>query len=196
MNEVNPSLKPFWTQRQFYLPVLVAAVLNGLIYIALTHRLATKQERLSRQHASLTVEVEAKRGELQELESESKRIARNDETTKRFWDEVVQPLEPGLTEAWADLKRLAAGAGLQGGEIGFRYKPLDVGLTEVRASMPLEGSYFGLVSFINALERSPRFFQVKEIRLSSGRDNENLIRLRCDVSFLVKDIEDKAAEVS
>ena len=32
--------------------------------------------------------------------------------------------------------------------------------------MPLNGSYFNLVRFINSLERSPRFFVVKEIGLN------------------------------
>ena len=189
MKDVRSGLVPFWKQRRFYLPILIGVAANGLVYLALTYRLATKQERLSRQHTTLTEEVVPKQKTLAGLESESERLSRNEATVNQFWNDVVQPWEPGLTEAWAELNQLAKDSGLKLGRYSFRYEPLEVGLTRVNASMPLEGTYFALVSFVNRLERSPRFFLVRQISLSRGRGGESNIGLDCDVSFFLKDAD-------
>lgn len=189
MKDVRAGLVPFWRQRRFYLPLMIGVAANGLVYLALTYRLATKQERLARQHTTLTEEAVQKQKTLAGLESESERLSRNEKTVDQFWNEVVQPWEPGLTEAWAELNQLAQDSGLKMGRYSFRYEPLDVGLTRVNASMPLEGTYFNLASFVNRLERSPRFFLVRQIGLSRGRGGDSNIDLNCDVSFFLKDAE-------
>ncbi len=186
MKDVRSGLVPFWRQRRFYLPILMGVAANALVYLALTYRLETKQERLSRQHTTLTEEVVPKQQTLAALESESKRLSRNEETVSQFWNEVVQPWKPGLTEAWAELNRLAQDSGLKMGRYSFRYEPLDVGLTRVNASMPLEGTYFNLAGFVNRLEKSPRFFLVRQISLDRGRGGESKIDLNCDVSFFLR----------
>jgi Tfp pilus assembly protein PilO len=192
MKDIRSGHVPFWKQRRFYLPILMGVAVNGLIYLALTYRLATKQERLAKQHTALIDEVAAKQQSLTGLKIESERLSRNEETVNQFWSEIVPPKEPGLTDAWAELNQLANDSGLTMGRISFRYEPLEVGLTRVDASMPLEGDYFNLVSFVNRLERSPRFFLVREISLSRGRRDESQIGLNCDVSFFFKDHESNA----
>jgi Tfp pilus assembly protein PilO len=187
--------KPFWTKRGYYLPLVIAVAVNLLVYVALTYRLATKQERLTREHASLTAMVEEERGELAGLESERVRLARNDETANGFWSEV-RPRNPGLTEAMAELDRLAAESGVDIGRTSYTYDELDVGLEQVSASMPLEGDYFNLVRFINSLERSPRFFLVREIGLRPSSTDDDAIGLRCDVLFFLKTAENDGGEES
>jgi Tfp pilus assembly protein PilO len=187
MKQIAPSARPFWTKRSYILPLVVGTLLNGLIYVALTYRLATKQERLAREHASLTESVAAREKELQGLESELQRIARNEETAKRFWSDIVLPRDPGLAEAIAELDRLAYESGVERGNTSYNFEELEIGLTRASASMPLQGSYFNLVRFINHLERSERFFVVREIRLRRARDEGSGLGLSCDVSFYLKD---------
>ena len=186
MTTANPNLKPFWRQRRYVLPLALGILLNGLAYVALTYRLATKQERLARQHETLTGDIATKREEMGKLEEDRERMVRNQEAADHFWTEVAQPLEPGLTEAIAEIDRLADDAGLKHDRMSFTYDFLDVGLTEVSAAMPLNGSYFNLVRFLNSLERSPRFFVVKEIGLNRAQDEEKEIGLTCDISFFLK----------
>lgn len=187
MSTSRSGLVPFWKQRRFYLPILIGVAVNGAVYLTLTYRLATKQQRLATQHTALTDDVAAKQQSLKDLQLESERLSRNEETVLRFWAETVQPREPGLTEAWAELDRLAKDSGLIMGRKSFRYEPLEVGLTRVNASMPLEGDYFDLASFVNRIESSPRFFLVREISLSRGRGDTSQIALNCDVAFFIKD---------
>jgi Tfp pilus assembly protein PilO len=179
--------RPFWTRRRYFLPLVIGLAVNVIVYVALTHRLATKQERLVREQDSLTASVERQKAKLTELQSERERLARNEETAETFWSEVVQPRDPGLTEAWAELDRLARESGVTRGRLSFQYEELDVGLERVSASMPVEGRYFDLVRFINRLERSPRFFLIQEIGLRRSLDDDATIGLRCDVSFFLKD---------
>jgi Tfp pilus assembly protein PilO len=192
----KPTHRPFWSRRRYYLPLAIGLAVNVAVYVALTYRLATKQERLAREQGSLTETVENRRAELAELESERERLVRNEETADAFWSEVVQPRDPGLTEAIAELDRLAESSGVEAGRTQFQYSELDVGLVQVIASMPLEGTYFNLVRFINSLERSPRFFLVREIGLRKSTDDDATIGLTCDVSFFYKDSEDGAGQQS
>ena len=189
MKSLTTSAKPFWTRPRYYLPLLIAVVANGLIYAALTYRLATKQERLTRSQASLTESVATNRQSLEELESERTRIGRNEESADRFFSEVVIPREPGLTDAIAELDRLAEESGVERGATSFDYHSLDIGLVQASANMPLLGSYFDLAGFINRLERSPRFFLVQEIGLRRTLREGGDVELDCAVSFFMKDYE-------
>jgi Tfp pilus assembly protein PilO len=188
--------RPFWTKRSTYLPLVIVLAVNVLVYAALTYRLATKQERLAREHATLTERVASERGELAALETERTRLVRNDETANAFWSDVVRPRDPGMTEAMAELDRLAAESGVDTGRISFSYEELDVGLEQVSASMPLEGDYFNLVRFINSLERSPTFYLVREIGLRPSSTGDAALGLRCDVLFFLKKAGDDEGETS
>jgi Tfp pilus assembly protein PilO len=190
MKYLTTSAKPFWTRPRYYLPLLIGVVANGLIYASLTYRLATKQERLTRSHTSLTESVATTRQNLQGLESERARIARNEETADRFFSEVVLPREPGLTDAITELDRLAEESGVERGATTFDYHDLEIGLVQASASMPLVGSYFDLAGFINRLERSQRFFLVQEIGLRRTSRDDDDVELNCDVSFFLKEYED------
>jgi hypothetical protein len=196
MMSTKPSHKPLWAKRGYYLPLVIGLAVNVLVYVALTYRLATKQERLTREYASLTEMVEKESGVLAELETERARLARNDETANGFWSEVVRPRNPGLTEAMAELDRLAAESAVDIGRTSYTYDELDVGLEQVSAGMPLEGDYFDLVRFINSLERSRRFFLIREIGLRPSSTDDAVIGLRCDVLFFLKKATDRVGEES
>jgi len=184
MAEIRSAPRPFWRKRRFVRGFIGLALANLVVYGAVTYRLATKQERLERQQASLSGEIGARQTELAGLREEQERIQRNDVVVEKFWSEVVQPLTPGLTDALAEIDRLARQSNVERGRTSYSQDVLDVGLREMKVSMPLQGSYFDLVRFINILERSKRFFLVREIALRDA--DEGRLNLRCDVSFFVK----------
>jgi Tfp pilus assembly protein PilO len=164
---------------------------NIVVYGAVTYRLATKQERLTQQQASLSEEIATRQAELASLREEQERIERNDAVAEKFWSEVVQPLTPGLTDALAEIDRLARQSNVERGRTSYSQEVLDVGLSEMSVSMPLQGDYFDLVRFINVLERSERFFLVREIALRDAAEGQ--LNLRCDLSFFVKPPTETAA---
>lgn len=189
MSDVVLDLRPFWKKRRFHLSLLGVALANAAVYGAVTYRLATKQERLAREQVSLTEELASRREELGTLEAERERLSNNNEAATEFWDEVVKPRTPGLTEAVAEIDRLARSTGVTRGRTSYSGTDLDVGLIEIGVNMPLEGSYFNLVRFINRLERSERFFLVREISLRGSEGGQ--LELGCDVSFFLKPDEEE-----
>jgi hypothetical protein len=161
-------------------------VLNVAIYAGLTHRLATKQERLASERERLEVDLAAKSHELETVSDAESRASRNADAVRRFWTEVVRDRSPGLTEAWDEIDRLASETNVVRGRTGYNRDVLDVGLEQIKATMPVEGSYFDLVRFINRLERSDRFFLVEEVRLSQRESDETTLRLDCAIAFFLK----------
>jgi Tfp pilus assembly protein PilO len=181
--------KPFWTKKRYFAPLLAAALVNAVVYAGVTYRLATKQERLTRELAALSERKTAQQAELATLRAEGERIARNQQTVERFFGEVVGARPSGLTEALAEIDRLAREASVERGRTNYTQATTDVGLAEITASMPLRGSYFDLVSFVNRLERSSRFFLLKELELASAPSGSpgGELELRCAVSFFLRD---------
>ncbi len=172
-------------RKKAFFRLFALLVVNAVVFVAVTHRLANKQERLARELGRLQLDLSEKKAELEELTAAEARLQRNAAAVSEFWSDVVKPRVPGLTDAWAEIDRLAKDTHVTKGRTGYSRDVLDVGLEEIRAMMPVEGSYFDLVRFINRLERSERFFLVEEIRLSQAKDDDT-IRLDCEIAFYLR----------
>lgn len=180
-------LESLGKRRKQFLWLGAVVVVNLLAFVLLTHRLANKQERLVADRERLGLELQNKKGELEELSDAAQRAASNAAAVTRFWDEVVRPRVPGLTEAWDEIDRLADDTHVSRGRTGYQRELLEVGLEQVNAAMPVEGSYFDLVRFINRLERSERFFLLEQVRLSQQEQIDATIRLDCSIAFFLRD---------
>lgn len=180
--------KPFWKKKRYWVPPLAAAVVNAAVYAGVTYRLATKQERLTRELAASTERKAAQQAELEKLKAEVERVARNQKAVEHFFGEVVGPRTTGLTGALAEIDQLARDAAVERGRTTYAQEASEVGLIQVTASMPVRGSYFDLVSFVNRLERSPRFFVLKELELASAPSGSRggELELRCSVAFFLR----------
>lgn len=161
-------------------------LLNVAVYVGVTDRLANKQQRLASERERLNAELEKKNQELETVSQAESRASRNAEAVRGFWDEVVKDRSPGLTEAWDEIDHLASETNVVRGRTGYNREVLDVGLEQIKATMPVEGSYFDLVRFINRLERSDRFFLVEEVRLSQRETDQTTLRLDCAIAFFLK----------
>lgn len=185
MSHLRAFLESLAKRKKAFQRLGIVVLVNVVVYVGVTYRLANKQERLSTRQAQLTFELEQKQQELESVSTDATRAARNAEAVTRFWSDIVQPRAPGLTDAWDEIDRLASESNVTRGRTSYEREILDVGLEEIRASMPVEGNYFDLVRFINRLERSERFFLVDEITISQ-RETGNVIRLDCSIAFYLK----------
>jgi len=186
MSELRSLIEELLKRRRGFLWLLLILVVNGALFAGVTHRLANKQERLASELERLRAELQAKQEELLTL-SESEALARsNAEAVRRFWNDVVQERAPGLTDAWDEIDRLASENNVIRGRTGYDRDLLDVGLEQIKATMPVEGDYFDLVRFINRLERSERFFLVEQITLSQRETNDPGIEFACSIAFFLK----------
>src|SRR5262245_4521900 len=162
MSELRALIEGLLKRRKGFLWLLAVLVLNGALFAGVTGRLANKQERLAVELDRLHAELATKEQELRGV-SESEALAgRNAEAVRHFWTDVVKQHAPGLTDAWDEIDRLASETNVVRGRTGYDRDVLDVGLEQIKATMPVEGDYFDLVRFINRLERSERFFLVEQ----------------------------------
>jgi Tfp pilus assembly protein PilO len=169
-----------------FVRLAILLVVNAVVFAAITYRLANKQDRLAVDQARLTAELAEKSEQLERLSTAEGRVVENASAVTEFWADTVKTRVPGLTEAWEEIDRLANETNVVKGRTGYDRDLLDVGLEQIKATMPVEGNYFDLVRFINRLERSPRFFLVEEVRLSQRDSDDATIRLDCSISFYLK----------
>jgi hypothetical protein len=165
---------------------LAVLLVNGVVFAGVTRRLANKQQRLAVELERLRAELGEKEVELRVLSESEARAAGNAEAVRRFWNDVVQERAPGLTEAWDEIDRLASETNVSRGRTGYDRELFDVGLEQIKATMPVEGDYFDLVRFINRLERSERFFLVEQIGLAQRETGKATIQLDCSIAFFLK----------
>lgn len=186
MSELRALIEGLLKRRRGFLWLLAVLLLNAAVFAGVTHRLANKQERLAVELERLRAELGEKEVELRVVSESEARAARNAEAVRRFWSDVVQGRAPGLTEAWDEIDRLASETNVARGRTGYDRELLKVGLEQIKATMPVAGSYFDLVRFINRLERSERFFLVEQIALSQRKTGESAIQLDCRIAFFLK----------
>lgn len=190
MNAFRAFVENLRKRQKAFVRLFVLLVVNAVVFAAVTHRLANKQERLGADQERLSGELAQKSAELEALTLAQTRVAENANAVSAFWTDTVKPRVPGLTEAWEEIDRLANESNVKKGRIGYDRDLLDVGLEQIKASMPVEGNYFDLVRFINRLERSERFFLVEEVQLSQRESTDETIRLDCSISFYLKSAEE------
>ncbi|GMR21883.1 MAG: hypothetical protein BMS9Abin37_0203 [Acidobacteriota bacterium] len=169
-----------------FVRLAILLLVNAVVFAGITYRLANKQDRLIAAQEKLSAELVQKTEALEQLTTAEGRVAENASAVAEFWTDTVDTRVPGLTEAWEEIDRLANETNVVKGRTGYDRDLLDVGLEQIKATMPVEGNYFDLVHFINRLERSPRFFLVEEVRLSQRESDNTAIRLDCSISFYLK----------
>jgi len=185
MNWFRSVVEKLKARRTGFTRLFILALVNIAVFAGITYRLAHKQELLTGEESALTSELARKHDEREELSRSWATASQNGSTVSAFWNDTVRERVPGLTEAWEEIDRLARESDVVKGRTGYDRDLLDVGLEQIKATMPVEGDYFDLVAFINRLERSERFFLVEEVQLSQRAD-ESTIRLDCSISFYLK----------
>ena len=186
MNAFRAFLENLKKRQKAFVRLLILLVVNGALFAAVTYRLANKQERLADEQERLRLELEQKKTELEALSLEEARATANAKAVTDFWTDVVKTRVPGLTEAWEEIDRLTKESNVIKGRTAYDRDLMDVGLEQIKATMPVEGTYFDLVRFINRLERSERFFLVEEVQLAQRETQGSTIRLDCSISFYLK----------
>ncbi len=186
MSELRALIEGLVKRRRSFLLLLLVLLVNAAVFASVTHRLANKQERLAAELETLRAELGEKQKELNAISESEALAARNAGTVRRFWTDVVEERVPGLIEAWDEIDRLASETNVVRGRTGYEREVLDVGLEQIKATMPVEGDYFDLVRFINRLERSDRFFLVEQIKISKRETSDARIQLDCSIQFFLK----------
>lgn len=85
-----------------------------------------------------------------------------------FYQKYLLPNSAGYSVIVADLGRMSKDAGVETGGVTFRQAEVkDSDLTEIGISASVQGDYQSLIRFLDALERSPRFYVLDGLTLAS-----------------------------
>lgn len=94
-----------------------------------------------------------------------------------FYQKDLLPASSGDTAVIADIDQIAKDAGVQAGGVGLQEKDVKGrGLEEVEISSAVQGTYQNLIQLIDGIERSPHFYLLEGLSLSS--ENSGVVRLQ------------------
>lgn len=87
-----------------------------------------------------------------------------------FYQKDLLSSSSGDTAVIADIGKMAKDSGVETSGLGLREKEIKTsGLEEVEISGTVQGSYQSLIQLINDIERSPHFYLLDDLSLSSAK---------------------------
>jgi len=150
----------------------VIAVVNILFFLILLR--PTRSHYLSmRGHIEemRTQAILAQRN-VTKLEKTSEQLDRFELDRSGFFKEHFIKFDPGFAELSPRLEQLAIGSGVQKPVVDYtRDEVKQYGLYQVKAKIPVKGTYANAVNFIKTLETSDTFFLIDSIDLRTTSDD-------------------------
>lgn len=131
---------------------------------------AQERTRLTQRMKLLAADVQKGR----EIE---KRLPNMTQECDQFYAKDLLPASSGDTSVIADIGQIAKNAGVQTGGLELHEKDVkERGLEEVEISGSVQGNYQSLIQFIGGIERSPHFYLLEGLTLSS--ENSGVVKLQ------------------
>jgi Tfp pilus assembly protein PilO len=131
---------------------------------------ARQRDRLRHQHAQLGADVQAARS-IRDV------VPDVDRQCDQFLKGHLPPAAGGYSAVVEDLNGISVRSGLTTKGVQYRQKEIaSRGVTEVKVTASVEGSYANLVRFVNELERSRQFYVLEELTLAES-SGSSVIRL-------------------
>jgi Tfp pilus assembly protein PilO len=162
---------------------LVALALASLVLYQLRYsgRVAALDSRLEETRARLA-SLEARRAK---LEQAAARAAANRQALAGLYDGPLGPERERLTRIIAEVKQLAARAGMRPDAISYPLEEIkDYNLVKKSVAFSVGGSYAGLRQLINFLELTSSFLTLEQVSLSEASGSGDLaIRLQISTLF-------------
>ncbi|HVB32879.1 MAG TPA: GspMb/PilO family protein [Patescibacteria group bacterium] len=144
----------------------------------------SSEQQLQLQVVRLRAEVGAMQANLSRAETVKRSIPRIAADSNRFYKQELLGPSQGYAELVADLGSIARSAGLQTTGVRFSQKPVaEHNVTEVDATAVIEGSYEGLIRFVNGLERSKNFYVLDSLELASSTGGQVKLNIRLHTYF-------------
>lgn len=164
--------------------VVLFALDAGLAVERWRMSVTSSDQQLQMRTVRLRAEVAALRNNLNRAEEVRRHIPQIANESSRFYDEEFLGPSQGYAALVANLGTIAQRAGLETSGVRFQQKPGSKhGVTEVDATAVIEGSYGGLIRFINGLERSKNFYVLDSLQLASSTGGQVKLNIRLHTYF-------------
>lgn len=175
-----------WRRRLWvWLPALLFFLANAAAFSVYRLGYAGQVQRLEADLEEQKGELKKQQMQRQELEMLINRVRTNREQVRQLYAERLAPRRQRLTAVTAEVRELAAKAGLSPQEISYPEAEIeDFGLVERSFIFTVGGTYPELRKFINLLELSPSFLTLKSATLTSGGEEGPELRMSLTISTL------------
>jgi Tfp pilus assembly protein PilO len=110
----------------------------------------------------------------------AKRLPGLENECDAFYQKDLLPSSSGYASVIADIGELAKTAGVETSGLGFHPTEIkDRGLTQVQLTGAVQGDYASLIRLIDEIERSPHFYLLEGLSLTS--ENSGVIKLQVNL---------------
>lgn len=159
---IRQAPAPLW-RRWLMWPALILFVANVGAFLGYTLPRRLQERTLAERARALRDEVERERRVNDGLRLQVQAVGANMQDMRRFLKQIVAGRE-GLSVVLEELEQTAREQGLQPERRSYHREELDrLPLVRFQVTFPVKGSYSQLMSFLDALERSPRFVTVDKL---------------------------------
>jgi Tfp pilus assembly protein PilO len=162
-------------QRQQYIfagLLAIIAVINILFFFILNRPARTEYNRLQDSIQQLRAQAGANRLQFAGLEKTSGQLDRFDKDKNALLMKHLIHRTTGYSQIVDTLDGIVQRTGVKKTRVAYNRDPaLHAGLNAVAITIPLEGNYSNVVSFIHEIESSDTFFLITAIDLSTAADS-------------------------
>lgn len=145
---------------------------------------ASAQQQYQQRALRLRGEVAALRANLKRAEAVRKQMPDTAAQCNRFYNQQLLGSAQGYAALVADLDAIAEQAGLTTSNLRFDRKgSTQHGVSRVDANAVIEGSYDGLIHFIDGLEQSKNFYVLDSLQLGSITGGRVKLNIRLHTYF-------------
>jgi Tfp pilus assembly protein PilO len=158
-------------RNQYFFAGLLAvlAIVNVLFYFILNRPTRLEYEALQKSVKQLRLQTGGNKVFIVSLQTTSKQIAHFDQDKRDLLMKHLVQRTPGYHHIVSTLEAMAQRTGVKKTTVNYVQDPVPhAGLNSVSMTLPLEGNYGNIVSFIRELENSDTFFLINAIDLESA----------------------------
>jgi Tfp pilus assembly protein PilO len=171
-------------RRGLLLGLLALLALNLAVGLVFTIPRVWAERSLSERAKTLEAEVAREKEFLLSEKRREETIKANGQDVQKLYHAQLATYAKGLVPSIAELDQIAIESGLNPGPESFqKVEVKGAPLLEVSIKAPLAGGYPQIVSFLSRIERSPRFFVVDRMQLSSHAEGSEDLMIEVSTYF-------------
>lgn len=157
-----------------------ALALDGALLVVNWREATADPREQAAELARLKQKAKMLEDDVQKGREVEKRLPGLTDECEAFYQQELLPSSSGYALLNANIEQLASSAGVETSGLGFHPTTIkDRGLTEVHVTGTVQGDYQSLIRLIDEIERSPHFYVLDGLSLTSA--NSGVIRLQIDL---------------
>lgn len=154
-----------------------ALAIDGALLVVNWRAASEAPQSQAQERTWLAQRVQLLTADVQRGREIEKRLPNMSQECDQFYQRDLLPSSSGDTSVISDIGQIGGNAGVQISGLEIREKDVkERGLEEVEISGSVQGNYQSLIQLIDGIERSPHFYLLEGLTLSS--ENSGVVKLQ------------------